>query len=456
LVRGRSTDSEPRNRPGPELLVTVTKLRHCARTAGSRVRCAAGRSFGRICDRPRRRFWAGHGFWFSRNRAPRWSHRYGCSTAGPSAAVSASPGSSNRRHFCKPSGPGPPLFRPRCRLPTILCSGAGSVHPEADNGGRLSAVKRAHRRTVTAHARGRAILLRWGGPRDRTPAADPLLQLFVRRAIGCGDRRGGLAQVLEGTPRVRCTGPGARDGLAPGRRPLGDHGRDGSRPRRANLTDQRGDVLAGGGPATPGPPPLPPQTVAEPPAHRRADLGLQALDGSPDTAVPTPPRPPPAGMGVSPSTAFIVAIAPIGNGAFRDDQAALPEFGGDLRDPAVLEGAEVADQGHDLQTELGRRPGEGRLGFRSVRLMKPRARRRNAAGDAADQPPDAIQGGEGAKVVGSEPERVSPVGAAGKQGREGQRGSGTGTGSRAQDRSSSAIPLSLLRTDEPLKLSLPA
>src|SRR5205807_1668548 len=97
-------------------------------------------------------------------------------------------------------------------------------------------------------------------------------------SIGLGDRLGRLTQVVKVAQLVRYSGQGAGNRFANRLLSVGDNGRDGYRESIANLADQSGDVLDGGGQETPGQQHLTTQTVAEHPENFMADMGLQAID----------------------------------------------------------------------------------------------------------------------------------------------------------------------------------
>ena len=190
---------------------------------------------------------------------------------------------------------------------------------------------------------------------------------------------------------------------------------------RRHLVDQARQVRGRGRQETLGQEDLAGEAVAEDPEDFVADVGLQAVDGQDDAALRAEQRLQPLGIGRGQCPQFIVAVQEVGDGALGDDDRSAGELAVDLGDTAVLGIAEPADQGHDVESELVIGQGEVGLGLGPVGPEEAGARGIGAASDGQRQPDDAIEGGNGAKVVVVGIEAVSAFGAV-----EGDRGEGQG------------------------------
>src|SRR5262249_22566329 len=155
--------------------------------------------------------------------------------------------------------------------------------------------------------------------------------------------------------------------------------------------------------------------VTQDPEDFVTNLGLHAIDGQHHAALGTQQGPQTLGAGAGQGPEFIVAIEQVGNGPLGDHDPAGPQCGVNLRDAAVFDVTEVADQSDDVETELVMRQGEMGLGLGSVGLMEARARGVGASPEMKGQSNDAVQSGKGAKVVVSGPELLSTFGAVGDQ-----------------------------------------
>jgi len=167
----------------------------------------------------------------------------------------------------------------------------------------------------------------------------------------------------------------------------------------ADLGDQPRQVLDGRRQEALGQEDLAGEAVAQHPENLMADVGLEAVDGQDDAALGPQQWSQPLGIGGGQGPQLIVAVQEVGDGALGEDDPPAGEFVVDLGDTAVLGIAELADQGHDVESELVMRQGEVRFGLGAIGQQEPRAIEVGAAADREGQSNDAVEGGDGAEIV---------------------------------------------------------
>ena len=127
------------------------------------------------------------------------------------------------------------------------------------------------------------------------------------------------------------------------------------------------------------------QRTSWPTENLMADVGLEAVDGQDDAALGPQQWTQPLGIGGGQGSQLIVAVQEVGDGALGEDDPPAGEFVVDLGDTAVLDIAEPADQGHDVESELVMRQGEVRFGLGAIGQQEPRAIEVGAAADREGQ-----------------------------------------------------------------------
>jgi hypothetical protein len=175
----------------------------------------------------------------------------------------------------------------------------------------------------------------------------------------------------------------------------------------AHLANQCGDVLDRGRQQTSGQQHLTAEAVSQNPEDFVTDLGLQAIDGQHDTALRTQQGTEALRVGSRQSAQLIVAVEQVSDRPLGDHDPATTQFGVNLRDTAVFDIPEVADQGNDVEAEL--MMGQGIMGFGlgAIGLVKAWARGVRTSPDAEDQSHEALQGGDRTTGVVSVPKGLS-------------------------------------------------
>src|SRR5262249_15047578 len=130
-----------------------------------------------------------------------------------------------------------------------------------------------------------------------------------------------------------------------------------------------------------------------------ADVGSQAVDGQDNPALRGKQALQATAVGQGDGQQFIVAVQQVGDGAFRDGQAAGHEVLVDFGDGAVLGIAEGADVGQDVQAELVLRQRVAALGLGTIGLQIARALPLVAAADVQDEAGQAPERGDSAAVT---------------------------------------------------------
>ena len=152
---------------------------------------------------------------------------------------------------------------------------------------------------------------------------------------------------------------------------------------------------------------------------------------------------------------FVGAVQEVGDRALSDDQTAAGQLVVDFGDAAVLGLSEPTDQRHDIEAELVRGQGEVGLGLGPGGSQEAGASGVVTASDRQCQPEDAIEGGEGAEVVGAGPEPVLTFGAV--EGDEDQAQGAIGLRARSSSLAHGGPPLmATSRLRSQLQLSLPS
>ncbi len=105
------------------------------------------------------------------------------------------------------------------------------------------------------------------------------------------------------------------------------------------------------------------EDVADDPEHLVTDIGLKAIDGQDHSARLTDDASQSGRVGQRQGEQLVVAVQEAGDAAHADGHAATDQLGVDLGDAAVLDVAEAADEGDDIETELLLRQGDGPLAF---------------------------------------------------------------------------------------------
>src|SRR5262245_59159545 len=126
----------------------------------------------------------------------------------------------------------------------------------------------------------------------------------------------------------------------------------------------------------------------------------------------------PVAVGGGQGAEFVVAVEEVADRAQGDDDAAARQLVVDLGDAAMLGVAEAADQGQDIEAELGVRQGQEGLGFRSISVAVARAVGVGAAANPQGEARNRIEGRDRAVFAAGGPKAMATRRAAGGYGRK--------------------------------------